>query len=172
MKELPSFQEAERQFSDFGVRCGWPPTVSWVFRDQLSFTRRKVWVRLPLPAKNLDAAQEYYEYGRRNGVGVDLRGLARVAGSTLAFIWIPRDRIEAIQSFLGAPHALKLSIPESPLLLGVAVDTEIAWRVRVLMNRWSGLDQDPTRMIPTLANVEACKGLPEADVPKRPPDPE
>lgn len=106
----PPFHQAVELLVSFLATQGHQMSVIWVFREDLQMARSRVQVRWPVSAENDSFAREAYERARTRGLGVELRGVCRLADSACCYVWAPRDDTEAEYAFLPAGE-LKIALP-------------------------------------------------------------
>ena len=136
--EIPDFRTAVEQFRDFLTQIGHPPDeLNWIFREDVSTCRRRVLVRVPLPADNEGIAAARYEQGRAVGVGVCLFVYCRLGTALCCSTWFVKDHQESARRLCGG---LKLS---APLPANVDVSQPVwdrrTWRAWRRLDRESGL---------------------------------
>ena len=132
MTETPPFADALPSFLRFVDEQGFSTDLLWVFREDVTNCRRDIWVRVPVPAENVELAREYYDLGRQQGLGVTLELLCRVDDQSACFVWVPKDEIDASYAMQGP---LKLSVAVNPVD-ATPVRSRILWCWRSWLNRW------------------------------------
>jgi hypothetical protein len=136
IQEMPSFDDALKQFHAFIVQQGLPPDLLWVFREDVSFDGQRILIKEPLPSDNVRLVESFYERGCRRGVGVLLTVLCLLDSHSCCYIWLPEDEIEAIESLTAG---LKLSVPTSPAS-AESIKGWFGWQLYNWLGRRSGLN--------------------------------
>lgn len=136
MCATPPFDDALTDYRRFLGEQGFPTDMVWVWREDVTGCRRGWWIHLPVPGDNERRARDYYDWGRRAGLGVTLEALGRADGRSACFVWCPEDE-KAASSAMQRP--LKLLIPVVPED-GTPVRSRLGWAARCWWNRRKGCD--------------------------------
>lgn len=108
MNEPQNFDEALTNFRGFLQQNGYPSEVLWVTERDVLVTRAwLIYVKVPLPAKNVAEARQVFEIGIREG-GVWFNTICASRDATYCNAWTPSDRSQAERAMMRA-KALKLS---------------------------------------------------------------
>ncbi len=108
MTETPPFDESLAAFLRFLGDEGFSAELVWVFREDVTNCIRDYWIRMPVPVGNAILARHYFEFGRRQGRGVTLEVLCRLAGRSACLVWVPEDDEDASYAM---QEPLKLKVP-------------------------------------------------------------
>jgi hypothetical protein len=135
MSDTPSFGEVLPQFLRFVKREGYSTDLVWVFGEEVTNCRRRYWIRVPVPGDNLPLAREYYEYGRRKGLGVSLEVLCRLEGRSVCYVWVPEDQEAASYAMMGGDLHFKV-FSDAPF--AGAIHSRVAWWCLSRLNSWRG----------------------------------
>ena len=117
MKTPLSFQQATDELQRFLANQQRPLTIQWVFRDDLLFFRRNVFLRWPLPNDNWQSAASLYEVGREKGLGLALVAHCFDQCNAYCHLLIPEDEVDAsylmmtelkLQVMTSAPRVWKI----------------------------------------------------------------
>ncbi len=95
--DCPGFDDAVQRLQTFLSANGHPGNVQWVFREDLTSSRCRIWVRLPLAADNAEWARRCYEAGLKKGLGIKLEMLCVIGDTSFCYVWFPTDECEADQ---------------------------------------------------------------------------
>lgn len=130
---IPDFDTALEQFRRFITEVGHAPNeLTWVFREDVSTFRRRVLIKVPLPADNEQVARARYEQGRRLGIGVCLDVFCRLGPVLCCTTWFVENLEESARRLCGG---LKLSVPSpADMVAAHPVRNRLVWAV------WSWLD--------------------------------
>jgi hypothetical protein len=130
-KMTPPFPDALAAFSPFVANQGFSSELVWVFREDVTNCGRDYWVHLPLWRDNAVLAEQYYEQGRRHGLGVTVQALCKLPRTSACYVWFPKDEIDASYAMQGP---LKLTVPTDPIEAKL-VRSYAAWLIRRSLNR-------------------------------------
>lgn len=132
MSDTPPYDVALAGFLRFLAEQGFSTELEWVFREDVTNCRSRYWVRVPVPETNAALARQYYEEGRRGGLGVTLEVLCRIANRSVCFVWWPKNAQEASYAMQGP---LKLKVPMEPTY-AIPVRGRWLWAARCWLNRY------------------------------------
>ncbi len=107
-----TFSDATKEFQRFLVQQGRSPKLVWVFREDVFLYPDALDIRWPLPANNTERAQQLYESGQEQGLGVALEALCEQGKVTCCYVFVPADKTEAECALLSG---LKFSILTTPI---------------------------------------------------------
>ena len=68
--EVPAFPGALRQCQDFLTGQKFSPDLLWVFREDVAWRKRRIFIKEPLPPENERLAESLYESGRQRDLGI------------------------------------------------------------------------------------------------------
>jgi hypothetical protein len=136
---IEDFDTALRQFHRFLAGVGHPHRhLLWIFREDVSTHKRRVLLKVPLPADNERVAQTHYEQGRRLGIGVCLEAFCRLGPALCCTTWFVRDWEESARRLCGG---LKLRAPSpSDLVSARPVRGKLLWAARRWLDNHSGFN--------------------------------
>jgi hypothetical protein len=105
-----SFDEECTRFRQFLSAHGYPDQIIWVTpEDVLIAGARRFYVKLPVPAKNLEHARELFETAVKQQSGVSFSTVCEIHDSTCCNVWVPSDDDER-QRAMCSKTALKMSV--------------------------------------------------------------
>ena len=110
--EMPVFGEAVRQFGDFLVSQRLPSEGPWVFREDVCWRQRQLFVKVPIPEENIGDVESRYNLGVNRGLGVQLNVLCLLGTRPCCYIWLPSDEEDAAYAMTSG---LTLSVPTQPV---------------------------------------------------------
>ena len=133
--EPQSFEEAVSRFDDFLRQNGYSPTLLWVEPADLVLPgRRVIYVRVPVPSRNLDHARRRFVFGMTEGLGVIFGTICDLPNTTCCYAWVPKDRRQQQEHLMGS--GLKISAKtESSRVPGIYVTNVIRWQLLKLRYR-------------------------------------
>ena len=123
--EFPHFYEAARQFGDFLESQTLSSELLWIFREDVCWRKRQLFIKIPLPEENKQRAESLYNLGVTRGLGVRMEALCLLDSHPCCYIWLPSDEIDASYAMLSG---LKMSVPTKPLK-SHPVKSELLWRI-------------------------------------------
>jgi hypothetical protein len=129
--DLPTFTEATESLSRFLAGQSYPSQVVWIFRDDVTTHRRRIWLRPLAVEQNRRDAESQFEQARHRGLGVSLQAFCQFPGLAACYVWSPKKELE--RQYALQPVALKLSIPK-PLPPATALRSSVCWHLRRLIN--------------------------------------
>lgn len=129
----PPFIHALAAFTPFLSKHGFSSDLVWVFREDVTSCGRDCWVHLPLWRV---LAEQYYEQGRRHGLGVTVAALCQLEGASACYVWFPKDEVDASYAMQGP---LKLTLPTDQIQSKL-VRSYAGWLARRSLNRLRGGD--------------------------------
>lgn len=106
------FDQAIENYTRILAEHDLSPTLLWVFREDVTVHKRRIYVRWPLPAQNADLAKELYERGRDQGLGLRLDVFCLVDHRPCCYVYVPEDEVDASYAMLSA---LNMSVPTTPI---------------------------------------------------------
>ena len=139
--EPQTFEQAVSRFEDFLRQNGYLTSLVWVEpADLLLPGRRAIYVKVPVPSKNLERARERFTSGMSEGLGVALGTICELPSTTCCYVWVPKDRAEQQEHLMGC--GLKLSA-KTARIRGIPVTNPVHWQLLKLRHRKrAGLKQD------------------------------
>lgn len=145
---IPDFNTAVLQFRTFLHSSGFSPDIVWVCREDTTFRRARMYIRIPLPEANRACAERRYAMGRQLGWGVCLHMLGLLDSRPCCYVWFASSAQEAGNSFC-VGLTLKHRIPP---LQAQGIRSSILWRAVRCYNKWVGwtgiTDSVPSRCEP------------------------
>lgn len=124
---IPEFFIAVEQLREFLSTLGHPPgEFVWIFREDASTFRRRVSIKVPLPATNEQVARGPYERGRELGFGVCLDVFCRLGSAYCCTCWYVRSWQESVERLC---RGLKLRVG-SDLPDAIPVRSRLVWSYR------------------------------------------
>ena len=145
MAGYPTFDEAEQELRTFLERQGHPGPLVWIFREDVLWEWRRLFVRLPLPEDQRALTRQSYEQAVGRGFGVKLQALARMGATSVCYLWAPDDEQDAMNTMTPRDH-LKVYLHD-PLIQGVGVTRRWRWALLRLRSRLRR-EWPPTEMLP------------------------
>jgi hypothetical protein len=142
---VPDFDTAVEDFRGFLSKEGIGTDIVWVFREDAIARKRRIWIKVPLPAENEGLARRCYFIGKERGLGLRIELKCLLDSTPCCFIWVPEDQLAAEYAMLSG---LKLSIPTEPIHAR-AVRSSLRWKLTQCFARKSNkqwiIDELPTR---------------------------
>jgi hypothetical protein len=137
---IPDFDAALEQFRNFIAQVGHAPgALVWVFREDVSTYRRRVLIKVPVPADNERVARARYEQGRTVGVGVCLDVFCRLGSALCCTTWFVKGLEESARRLC---YGLKLCVPApADLVSAQPVRNGLVWAVRRWLDSRSAFNQ-------------------------------
>jgi hypothetical protein len=123
--EAPPFEEAIKEFQCFIAKQGLSADLLWVFREDISFFKRRILIKQPLPEGNSKTAEALYKRGCREKNGIRLEVLCLLGEKPCCYVWVPKDMDEAERNLLLLSRFI-MSIPEN-LLSARGIRNPLAW---------------------------------------------
>src|SRR5712675_1241074 len=80
------FAAAVVAFKSFVVKAGFSSNLVWVFRRDILGRRRRIWIRVPPPARSEQLARDLFEAARRDGRSLTLSLLCVVGDVSVCYI--------------------------------------------------------------------------------------
>lgn len=139
---IPSFAEAVARMEVFLRESGKPFKIEWVFYEDATGYKRKLWIRLPIPAANEDLARAMYENGAERGFGVQINAFRSSGDTSYCYVWSPADETDAEYALISG---LKLSWRD-PLLPALEVHSRFSWHIRNTINKLRGWPGDVSQL--------------------------
>jgi hypothetical protein len=132
--EIPDFEIAVGRLQEFLRRQSFAFSgVQWIFQEDILFVGNEIYLRHPVPAKNIGLVQQIYTHARGVGIGVSLSAVCQAEDHIFCFIKAPRSYDEAAQSMISG---LKLSHTAN-LPTGHLVGSKALWGLYKWVDRWS-----------------------------------
>ena len=130
MDAIPQFEEGLARWSEFLCDQGYRASPLWFFREDVSFSLGRYWMRLPLPANTELRVRALYEEGRTLGFGIRINALFHVDQRACCYLEIPRSHAEAQESWSsGFVLSAVADAPEARVISGA-----LRWRLRRWLN--------------------------------------
>jgi hypothetical protein len=137
MRTTLDFPAAIQSYKQFLSEQGLSTDIVWVFREDVTVKRRRVWVRWPLPPENPRLAEQRYEHGRNKGLGLRLDTFCLAGHRPCCYVWVPQDEIDAD---LDMSSELKMCVPTAPIHAKI-MGSELLWLVITWLDlRWGCKD--------------------------------
>jgi hypothetical protein len=135
MAEPQTFEEAVARFEEFLCQNGYSGKVVWVESTDLALPgRRAIYVKVPVPSRNLDYARRRFALGMSGGLGVAFGTICELQNSTCCYAWVPKDRTEQQEHLMGS--GLKVSAQAgSSRVHGIPVANSVQWQLLRIRNR-------------------------------------
>jgi hypothetical protein len=133
--EPRKFEEAVSHFEDFLRSNGYSPTLIWVEPADLVLPAgRAIYVRVPVPSRNLEHARSRFASGMAEGLGVTFGTVCDLPNATCCYAWVPKDRKQQQEHLVGC--GMKISAKtDSSRVSGVCVTNPICWQLLKLRYR-------------------------------------
>jgi hypothetical protein len=133
--EPRTFDEAVSRFEDFLRQHSYSATLIWVEPTDLVLPgRRAVYVKVPVPLRNLEHARKRFVFGMAEGLGVTFGTICDLPNATCCYAWVPKDRKEQQEHLMGS--GLKISTKtDSSRVPGICVTNAIHWQLLKLRYR-------------------------------------
>jgi hypothetical protein len=131
--EPKTFDEAVSRFQIFLSRNGYSERLIWVLAADLIFPGGKsVYVKVPVPERNLADPRNRFTHGMTDGFGVRFSTVCEMGGETYCHVWAPRNRKEQEYGFVG--KGLKLLV-QTNHVIGMPVGSWLRWRFLLIRHR-------------------------------------
>jgi hypothetical protein len=102
--------DAELKFSTFLAAQSYPKKIRWLVpTDVLVDNQRRFWIRERGTNAAMHHAALRYSEGVERRSGIELRAICSTETQTFAFVFVPKDDLDAQYHLMG--HALKLTCP-------------------------------------------------------------
>jgi hypothetical protein len=133
--EPQTFEEAVARFEVFLKENGYSVTLIWVEPADLVLPgRRAIYVRVPVPSRNLEHARMRFVSGMTEGLGVTFGTICDLPNATCCYAWVPKDRKQQQEHLMGP--GLKISAKtDSSRVPGIYVANAIRWQLLKLRYR-------------------------------------
>lgn len=141
---VPAFPDALRQCEDFLTSQKFSPDLRWVFREDVAWRKRRIFIKEPLPAENGKLVESLYESGRQRGLGIRLEVLCLLDSRPCCYVWLPKDQIDAEYALL-LMTKLIISVP-TDLQTAESVRNPLMWQMRKLVERVAGWESSVERL--------------------------
>jgi hypothetical protein len=141
--EPQTFEEAVSRFEVFLRKNGYSATLIWVEPADLVLPgRRAIYVRVPVPSRNLEHARKRFFSGMTEGLGVTFGTICDLPNATCCYAWVPKDRKQQQEHLMGSE--LKISAKtDSSRVPGVYVTNAIRWQLlKLRCRKRAGMTQD------------------------------
>ena len=123
-ESAPNFARAVEDFQKFLAEQSVSSDLVWIFREDVVWCDRHIFIKEPLPKQNFGVAQTLFDRGWKRGLGVSLDVLCLVGSRHCGFVWLPENEREAELHLLAG---LKMSVP-TKLSVATAVRSSLKWR--------------------------------------------
>ena len=137
MEELPTFENALRKFKDFLFRENKPGDILWVFREDVTTYKRRMWVKFPFPQDRSTLARQLYKIGVKRGFGINMNMVGQLENYSFCYIWLPVDEIEMEYAMMNGN--LKLTAFQDELDV-IIVKSKLKWRCLKWLNSLRGFN--------------------------------
>lgn len=125
--QMPTFANAVEQYREFLVSQQISSQLLWVFREDVTSHKRRVFVKESLPPENEQIVARLYKIGCQRGLGVQLDVFCLLHSRPCCYILLPKDEFEAECKMIGG---LKLSVP-TELIQARSVTSNFLWNFKV-----------------------------------------
>lgn len=98
--EIPTFNDAVRQFQEYLDGHDISPEILWVFREDVVYRKGRICVKEPLPKENLRIVESLYERGCEQGSGIRFETLCLLGSRPCCYIWLPEYPTDRYYSLL------------------------------------------------------------------------
>lgn len=142
--EVPAFPDAIRQCQDFLTGQSLASDLLWVFREDVAWRKRRIFVKEPLPAENERLVESLYESGRRRGLGIRLEVLCLLDSRPCCYMWLPQGRTEAEYALLLMSRFV-ISVP-TDLRAAESIRNPLTWRWHKLIGGGAGWESVAERL--------------------------
>lgn len=150
MTDLPGFDDAIASFARFVEAEGHGRELTWVFREDVTSMRRRLWIRVPVPTANRNLARELYETARVSGVGSSLVVLGDSGHTSACYVEVHGG----LAAFPAAGTVgLCLSVPTDQRSVRL-IRSALYWRARRWRNQAAGLEGMASQVISRAAATE------------------
>jgi hypothetical protein len=147
--EVPTFNNAVKRFQDYLAGQNVSPEILWVFREDVVHHKGRIFVKEPLPKKNLRVVESLYEHGRQQDSGIRLEMLCLLGSRPCCYIWLPEDPTEKDYSLL-LMSKFAMGVPLEPQPAR-SVRNPLTWQLYKLLEgetgRVSSVDRLPRKNI-------------------------
>lgn len=140
--QMPVFGDAIKKFQKFLVTHHVSSELLWVFREDVTSRKRRVFVKEPLPSENARLAESLYERGCQRGLGVQLDALCLLGSRPCCYILLPEDELDAQYMMV---KGLKLSVP-TDWLHARSIKSNLVWGIYVWLDELSGWNKGQERL--------------------------
>ena len=110
MGDYPPFPRAVERLSEFLRANDAAGELAWVVPDDTALIPPRLFLRPRGRDAALEQARRDYQRACDRRLGVDLRILCRLGGTTCCFVYAPHDEAEAARRLM--PDGLKLTLPQ------------------------------------------------------------
>ena len=142
--EVPAFPDAMRQCRDFLTGQNLPSDLLWVFREDVAWRKRRIFVRQPLPAENERLVESLYESGRRRDLGIRLEVLCLLGSRPCCYVWLPKDQTDAEYALLLMSKFI-ISVP-TDLRNAESVKNPLVWQWHKMVEGGAGWESIVERL--------------------------
>ncbi len=142
--EIPAFSDATQQLKDFLSKQNLSPEFLWVFREDVSWRKRYIFVKEPLPTENIGLVESLYESGRRRDLGIRLEVLCLLASRPCCYVWLPKDQMSAEYALLLMSKFI-ISVP-TDLRNAKSVRNPLTWQWHKLLEGGAGWESIVERL--------------------------
>ena len=130
MEPIPDFDEACCRLRDFLGDEDLSPEFLWLFREDVTFSRGRWWVRIPVPEQNEVRARELYDQARARGIGIRINAELLLDSRPCCALQLPISVSEAADTWsLG----FVLSVAQSPPV-ATPIRSNLGWLLRRFAN--------------------------------------
>lgn len=122
---FPSFETMINSLNNFLAEENCSKNLVWIFREDVICYKKTVFIKYPICYKNSELAKEYYNFGKKNGLGIQLEVFCLLKNCPCCFVWVPKNQLDADYSMLSG---VKMKIPIT-LLQAKTVTSNIFWKL-------------------------------------------
>jgi hypothetical protein len=134
---LPAFDHAIDSFERFLAEQGHSGNVFWIFREDITWHRGKLFVKLPLPSENQSLVAQLYERGCVQRLGLLMDMFCLVASQPCCYIWLPQNEQDA---HLAQLAGLKFSAHSNPPI-AQPVRNRLLWLIHGWLGKRAGAEK-------------------------------
>jgi hypothetical protein len=145
---IPEFETAVEQFQDFLKRNnGLAAEILWVFREDVTWRKDRIYIRQPLNPENPARARDLYEIGRSRGNGLRLETLCIRDSHPYCYVWVPAGPREAEErNLLMSPFIMAI---REKLGIAIPVRSFLKWKLlKRFENPRTAVDKDILDSLP------------------------
>jgi hypothetical protein len=131
--EIPTFSDAVKRFQDYLDGQNISLEILWVFREDVVYRKGCIYVKEPLPKKNLRIVESLYEHGRQQDSAIRLEVLCLLGSRPCCYIWLPVDPTQKKYSLL-LMSKFAMGVPLDPQPAR-SVRNPLTWQLYKLLER-------------------------------------
>jgi hypothetical protein len=138
--EPSTFEEAVASFESLLRENGYVANLIWAEpRDLILSGRRRIYVRLPVSATNLDCVRERFTSGMSTGRGITFGTICKLQHATCCYAWTPATETERETHLMSSGLKLSVGVDQSRFT-GSTIKSWSRWQLlKIRYRRYSTL---------------------------------